>query len=119
MSNRITPAFHNEMIRALFDCGKDRTSRFQKLGKVGDWFTVTHPDTHEQKSWELVKIEKHPLGEIAMHMHKQEGFISEDEFWRYWKKLHPGRNTPDLKVFVHILAPAGTGTTSKQSKLVA
>ena len=98
--------FHPEMIRAMFDCGKDRTSRFQKLGKVGDRFTLIHPDTLEQRRWKIIEINRHTLKDVSMHMHKQEGFISEDDFMQFWSKIHPERIDPRLKVYVHLLKPA-------------
>ena len=95
--------FHNEMIRAMFDCGKDRTSRFKKLGDVGDRFELTHPDTLEQRWWMIDAIQKHPLKNVAMHMYQKEGFISEEDFMRFWVKIHPTRVAPTHQVFVHML----------------
>ena len=105
VAKEIAVKFHPDMIRAMFDCGKDRTSRFKKLGEVGDWFILTHPDTLEKREWQIAAIGKNRLGEVAMHMHKKEGFISEDDFWKFWNRIHPERNTPDLMVFVHMLEP--------------
>lgn len=102
-STEITVNFHPEMVRAMFDCGKDRTSRFKKLGKVGDKFTLTHPDTLEQRKWEISEINKHTLGEVAMHMYKKEGFVSEEDFMKFWRKIHPERNNPRAHVYVHML----------------
>jgi hypothetical protein len=95
--------FHPEMIRAMFDCGKDRTSRFKKLGKIGDTFTLIHPDTLEQRKWQISEINKHTLGEVAIHMHKKEGFVSEEDFMKFWRKVHPERNNPRAHVYVHML----------------
>jgi hypothetical protein len=102
---QINVPFYNEMIRAMFDCGKDRTSRFKKIGNVGDQFALTHPETMEQRWWMIDAIQKHTLGEVAMHMYKKEGFISEEDFMRFWVKMHPTRVTPTHQVFVHILKP--------------
>jgi hypothetical protein len=102
---KIRVAFHPEMIRAMFDCGKDRTSRFKKLGEIGDTFTLTHPETLEQRKWQIVEINRHTLGEVATHMHKKEGFVSEEDFMLFWMKIHPERVDPKLKVYVHFLKP--------------
>lgn len=102
---KIRIKFHPDMIRAMFDCGKDRTSRFKKLGKVGDTFTLTHPETLEQRKWQIAEINQHTLGEVAMHMYKKEGFVSEEDFMKFWNKIHPERNTPKMKVYVHMLKP--------------
>jgi aspartate carbamoyltransferase catalytic subunit len=102
-NKEITVKFHPDMVRAMFDCGKDMTSRFQKLGKVGDKFTLIHPDTLEQRKWQIIDINRHTLGEVTVHMHKQEGFISEKDFMKFWVKIHPERIDPRLKVYVHIL----------------
>ena len=104
-TNEITIKFHPDMIRAMFDCGKDRTSRFKKLGKPGDRFTLTHPDTLEQRKWQISEINQHTLGEVAVHMHKKEGFISEKDFMKFWIKIHPERIDAKLKVYVHLLKP--------------
>ena len=101
--------FHDEMIRAMFDCEKDRTSRFKKLGQVGDQFVLIHPDTLEQRWWMINAIEKHQLGKVAMHMYQKEGFVSEDDFMRFWSKIHPTRVAPTHQVYVHILKPVEDG----------
>jgi hypothetical protein len=42
-----------------------------------------------------------------MHMHKKEGFVSEEDFMHFWNKTYPNCNNPDNSVYVHMLAPKG------------
>jgi hypothetical protein len=104
-NNEIRVDFHPEMVRAMFDCGKEQASRFRKLGDVGDTFTLTHPDTLEQRKWLIREINQHKLGEVAVHMHKQEGFISEEDFMRFWVKINPEKVDSRMRVYVHFLKP--------------
>ena len=99
----ITVKFHPEMVRAMFDCGKDRTSRLDMLGNIGDTFNLKHPETHEKRTWRIAEINKHPLKEVAMHMYNKEGFISETDFMKFWNRIYPKCNDPNLTVFVHML----------------
>ena len=101
--NQITVKFHNEMIRAMFDCGKDRTSRFKKLGEVGNQFSLTHPETGESRNWMITEINEQTLGKVASHMYNKEGFVSEEDFMRFWKKLYPTRSSANLLLYVHML----------------
>lgn len=101
--DQITVKFHPDMIRAMFDCGKDRTSRFKKLGQIGDQFSLIHPETRECRTWEITEITQHTLGKVASYMYNQEGFISEDDFMMFWRKLYPDRNSPGLILHVHML----------------
>lgn len=105
--NEITVKFHPDMVRAMFDCGKNQTARLNILGEVGDLFRLTHPDTQEKGSWVIREINEHPLWYVAMHMHIKEGFVSEDDFMKFWKKLYPKTKHPDTTVFVHTVEPNG------------
>ena len=105
--NEITVTFHPEMVRAMFDCGKTQTARLNILGNIGDTFGLTHPDTQEKGSWTIIEITEHPLWYVAMHMHKKEGFVSETDFMRFWKKLYPKTKHSDTTVFVHTVKPDG------------
>jgi len=103
IQDQITVKFHPDMIRALFDCGKDRTSRFRKLGEVGNQFSLTHPETGECRTWAITDISKHTLGKVSAYMYNQEGFISQDDFMQFWMKIYPDRSSPDLMLYVHML----------------
>lgn len=104
--NSITAKLHPEMIRAMFDCGKKQTSRFNRLGNPGDTITLTHPETDEQRSWIITGIPQHTLGHIAMHMYRQEGFISESDFMQFWAKIYPTKCSAELLLDVHLLKEA-------------
>lgn len=106
--NTIKIKLNPEMIRAMFDCGKDRVSRLDIMGSIGDTFNLKHPETKERQSWEITEIKKHPLKEVAMHMYKKEGFVSEEEFMKFWNRAYPKCNDPNLTVFVHMLKGVGS-----------
>lgn len=101
--DQIEVKFHPEMIRAMFDCGKDRTSRFKKLGQVGNKFPLTHPETGECRTWEITDINQQTLGKVASQMYNKEGFVSEEDFMRFWRKLYPTRSSVNLLLYVHML----------------
>jgi hypothetical protein len=105
--HEITVKFHPDMVRAMFDCGKDRTSRLDLLGDIGNYFNLKHPDTYEQRYWKITAIDVHPLRYVAMHMYKKEGFVSENDFMQFWNKIYPRCSNPDNSVYVHMLAPKG------------
>jgi hypothetical protein len=108
--------FHPELIRALFDCGKTQTSRITPLGKEGDSFTLQHPETMETRDWQISDINRHTLHEVAMHMYKEEGFISENDFMRFWSKVYPEHLNPQRKVFVHALTPVNGGKNEDHNR---
>ena len=71
------------------------TSRFRKHGLPGQRFTAFG------HVFKIMKLERWTLGDVAAKLFRQEGLSSPSEFWEIWKTIHPGRNQPDLFVWVH------------------
>jgi hypothetical protein len=105
MQNEIKADFHPEMIRAMFDLGKSKASQVKVFGETGDVFSLQHPETKEVRKWMIIGINREKLGDIAMHMYRDEGFVSEEDFMMFWSKRYPELLNPKMNVFVHTLKP--------------
>lgn len=102
-NNQIKAQFHPEMIRAMFDCGTNQTSQLKKLGEIGDKFTLNHPETGNRRTWQITDIREQPLGKVATQMYNLEGFVSEEDFMRFWKKCNSSHSSTNMLIYVHML----------------
>lgn len=109
MKDEINVVFHPEMIRAMFDCGTDQASRLKPIGVPGNIFSLKHPETFEVRKWEIIDISRHRLEEVAIHMHKREGFVSEEDFLKFWSKIYPEHLDPRKVIVVHMFKLVGAG----------
>ena len=86
------PEFKERMLAGR----KTWTTRSKAYGEPGDTFLQFGA------VFELTAVTKLPLGTVAVHGHKQEGFETTEEFIKCWNELHPLRGyAPGEEKFVH------------------
>ena len=85
------PEFQDRMLSGA----KTATSRTEKYGNGGDIFMAFG------HSFQLTKVNKVYLGDVATTFYKEEGFNNPGEFRDCWKRLHPKRNRYDQPVWLH------------------
>lgn len=93
---KIDLPFREDMRYAIKKLGKIKTSRTSKMGEVDDTFDV------DGDEYIITSIVKMKLGIVAEKYFREEGFISQEEFWFVWGQIH-NRTTwePEQIVFVH------------------
>lgn len=75
---------------------KSATSRTKRYGYPDDYFKVGG------RYFSLVSANKMKLGEVAENHYLEEGFNSDMEFIKCWKKLHPRKGyDPEQIVWFH------------------
>jgi hypothetical protein len=75
---------------------KVATTRTRKHGNPGDLFPVFG------HSFQLTKVDKVYLQDVASTFYRQEGFNSQQEFCLVWKRLHTRKGYQlDQKVWLH------------------
>lgn len=93
---RVRPPFNNRFRPWMLEGIKVCTSRSRPFAVSGDWFNVWGQRF-------LVKYIDHvPLGIIAERFYREEGFLSFEDFCRFWEDIHPIKGyQPDWKVYLH------------------
>lgn len=85
------PEFEGRMLSGQ----KTATTRTKKYGNGGDLFPAFG------HSFQLTKVDKVYLGDVASTFYMQEGFSTQSEFRECWRRLHPKRNRYDMVVWLH------------------
>lgn len=75
------PEFRDRMLSGR----KTWTTRSRAYGEPGDTFEAFG------EVFELVAVTELPLGMVAAHGHKREGFETAAEFIECWNRIHPRR----------------------------
>lgn len=75
------PEWKDKMLRGI----KTHTCRSKAYGKPGDRFTIFGA------TFELVRVWKTTLENVAQHYYDVEGCASPEEFIAVWDKIHPRR----------------------------
>lgn len=83
--SKITIPFLSRFKKPILSGQKTTTARVKKHGNIGDIFSAFGCD------FELVKIGKVLLSNVATSYYSQEGFTSKQEFINIWKLIHPIR----------------------------
>jgi hypothetical protein len=94
----VTLPFNEEMRRAIREGKKVCTSRSEKKGEIGDWFTL------DGRIFRIVDIQFRMLGWIRDTMYRLEGFDSPEAFETLWRKIHRGHFTEGKVYTVHYFA---------------
>jgi len=95
MTECITIPFLPEFEERMLSGQKIATSRTKKYGNGADLFCAFG------HSFQLTKVDKVYLGDVAATFYKQEGFDSQADFMECWRKLHPRRNRYDTVIWLH------------------
>lgn len=86
-------AFRMKLLSGKKTC----TSRTKRCGKIGDTFTAFG------ETFEIEKVSKMSLDEVAFYLCIAEGFYDSFSFIECWKRLHPFLGwQPDRQVYVHV-----------------
>jgi len=87
--------FLPEFEERLVNGQKTATTRMKKYGNVGDLFSALN------HTFQITKVEKVYLGDVASQSFDKEGFASQSDFMECWRRLHPKRNRYDTIVYYH------------------
>lgn len=98
--------FSREMAIAAIEGWKIATTRSEPKGKIGDDFTIPHPDNTKDLSFfgqfRLIEIMAVDLITIRDLYFRLEGFDSPEAFEKAWRALHRGHFTTDKLYYMHI-----------------
>lgn len=75
--------FEEDMTNAADIGMKCCTTRTKPNGRKGDTFPI------RRRQYEIIAVEKLPLGYVAKYLYHFEGFESEEAFIKKWIHLHP------------------------------
>lgn len=96
MSNCFVIPFLPEFKERMLNNQKTATTRTKKYGNCGDLFSAFG------SSFQLTKVDRVYLQDVASTFYKQEGFNSQQEFCDIWIKIHPRKGYQfDQKVWLH------------------
>ena len=70
-------------VKSILAGKKTATSRTKIFGWPGDYFMI------KDSYYQITRLNKKTLGEIAMNHFKDEGFNSTEEFIAEWEQIHP------------------------------
>jgi len=79
----ISIPFREDFKDKMLDGTKCKTTRSKKYGESGDIFKIFGA------TFQLVDVEKKPLGRIFLWDYEDEGFETMAEFIQVWKEIHP------------------------------
>ena len=96
MSECIIIPFLPEFKTKMLNGEKTATSRTKKYGNGGDLFCAFG------HTFQLTKVDKVYLQDVASTFYTQEGFKSQQDFCNCWIKLHPRKGFQfDQEVYLH------------------
>ncbi len=95
MNKSITIPFLDEFRERMLSGQKTATTRTRKYGDPGDLFSAFG------YTFQLIKVSRVYLGEVAFAYHKQEGFESKDDFMECWCRIHPRKRHYTDIVWLH------------------
>jgi hypothetical protein len=97
--------FSRDMAIAAIDGWKVATTRGEAKGKIGDEFTVNHPDNTKNFSifahFRLIEIMAVDLETVKNLYFRLEGFDSPEAFEKVWRVLHRGHFTTGKLYHIH------------------
>jgi len=92
------PSFHPDMEKELLYGRKRCTTRREKLGEVGDEFTL------KGQTFRFVEVREEKFGVIKYLFYRCEGFFSPADFEIFWIRIHRGHlPAPNEPRWLHIM----------------